>query len=360
MRDAPDIFEDTKHVTPPPVEAARPLEIDYCLSVPFSFVEIPNLNCGKIAAIIHLYYENLASEFRSYLSNVPGDLDVYISTTDAFKAAAIECVFAGWNKGIVEVRVVPNRGRDIAPKLVSFSDIYGRYDYVLHMHGKQSSHTNVLWPWRHFLLESLLGTPQVVASVLYAFEQNPNLGMIAAQHFEPMRHWTNWGGNFQTAQKLAAKMGFTLDERDPLDFPSGSMFWARTLALKPLLDIGLTTEDFDIESNQIDATLAHAIERIFFHACEHKGFNWIKIARPELYEHTMNIVDIQCRADLSAFFSRHIFQLLNPQGVKPRSIMPDPISNAPPQLLNYIRNRALGMHIEVSPDTHCGDRPCNL
>ena len=334
-----------------PAEVARSLEIDYSVSVPFSFAEIPNLKCGKVAAIIHLYYEDLASEFRSYLSNVPVDLDVYISTTDALKAAAIECIFTGWNKGSVEVRVVPNRGRDIAPKLVSFSDVYGRYDYVLHMHGKRSTHANVLSPWRHFLLESLLGTPQVVTSVLYAFEQNPNLGMIAAQHFEPMRQWMTWGGNFPTAQKLAAKMGFTLDERDPLDFPSGSMFWARTLALKPLLDIGLKTEDFDVESNQIDATLAHAIERIFFHACEHEGFNWIKIARPELYEHTPKIVDIPRRADLSTFFSRYIFRLLDPRGVKPRSVMPNLISKAAPQLFSHIRSRALGMHIKISPDT---------
>jgi GT2 family glycosyltransferase len=350
--DALDTFDGAKLVRPlPPAEVARPLEIDYSVSVPFSFAEIPNLKCGKVAAIIHLYYEDLASEFQSYLSNVPVDLDVYISTTDAFKAAAIECVFAGWNKGSVEVRVVPNRGRDIAPKLVSFSDVYGRYDYVLFMHGKRSDHANVLSPWRHFLLESLLGTPQVVTSVLYAFEQNPNLGMIAAQHFEPMRHWINWGGNFQTAQKLAAKMGFTLDERDPLDFPSGSMFWARTLALKPLLDIGLKTEDFDVESKKIDATLAHAIERIFFHACEHEGFNWIKIARPELYEHTPKIVNVPCRADLSTFFSRYIFRLLDPRGVKPRSVMPNLISKAAPELFNHIRSRALGMHINISPGT---------
>ncbi|MFC6522050.1 rhamnan synthesis F family protein [Undibacterium arcticum] len=206
--DAPDTFDGAELVGPlPSAEVARSLEIDYSVSVPFSFAEIPSFKCGKVAAIIHLYYEDLASEFRSYLSNVPVDLDVYISTTDAFKATAIECAFAGWNKGSVEVRVVPNRGRDIAPKLVSFSDVYGRYDYVLHMHGKRSDHANVLSPWRHFLLESLLGTPQVVTSVLYAFEQNPNLGMIAAQHFEPMRHWMIWGGQFPDCTKTRGKWG---------------------------------------------------------------------------------------------------------------------------------------------------------
>ena len=336
---------------PQPPEAARSLDIDCSIAVPFAFAETPAMEGKKVAAIIHLYYENLASEFQSYLSNVPVDIDLYISTTDDFKAAAIKCVFAGWKKGSVDVRVVPNQGRDIAPKLVSFSDVYNQYDYVLHIHGKRSTHADVLSPWRHFLLESLLGTPQVVTSILYAFEQLPNIGMIAAQHFEPMRHWLNWGGNFPNAQKLAEKMGFTLEEGEPLDFPSGSMFWARTLALKPLLALELQIEDFDSESGQTDATLAHSLERLFFYTCEHAGFNWIKIARPELYEATPKILEVSGVKDLSTIVKRSIFHLLDPCGVKPRSVMPTPLSNAAPRLFNHIRNRALGTHIDINPDT---------
>ena len=336
---------------PQPPEAARPLDIDFSVAVPFHFAETPNMEGKKVAAIIHLYYENLASEFQSYLSNVPVDIDLFISTTDDFKAAAIKSVFAGWKKGSVEVRLVPNKGRDIAPKLVSFSDVYNQYDYVLHIHGKRSTHADVLSHWRHFLLESLLGTPQVVTSILYAFEQLPNIGMIAAQHFEPMRHWLNWGGNFPNARKLAEKMGFTLEESDPLDFPSGSMFWARTLALKPLLALELQIEDFDSESGQTDATLAHSLERLFFYTCEHAGFSWIKIARPELYEATPKILEVSGVKDLSTIVKRSIFHLLDPCGVKPRSVMPTPLSNAAPRLFNHIRNRALGTHITVHPDT---------
>jgi GT2 family glycosyltransferase len=142
-----------------------------------------------------------------------------------------------------------------------------------------------------------------------------------------------------------------LDEHAPLDFPSGSMFWARTAALKPLLGIGLKTEAFDAESNQTDATLAHAVERIFFHVCEHAGFDWIKIARPELYAHTMNIIEVPDREALSAFIDCHIFRLLDPQGVKPRTVMPTPIGSAAPELYSHVRMHALGMHIKVDPGT---------
>ncbi len=336
-------------LTQPP-EVARPLDIDCSIAVPFLFTGKKYFSERKVAAIIHIYYEELACEIQSYLYNVPTDIDLYISTTDHFKATAIRNVFAGWKKGSVEVRVVPNQGRDIAPKLVSFRDVYSNYDYVLHIHGKLSTHEDVLSHWRHFLLESLLGTPQVVSSIFSVFEQFPNIGMIAAQHFELMRQWVNWGGNFLIAQQLAQQMGFTLDEKEPLDFPSGSMFWARTLALKPLLDIGLQTEDFDVESNQIDATLAHAVERLFFHTCEHAGFNWIKIARPELYEKTTKIIHVSSMEDLSTTVGQVFFRLLDPRGVKPRSVMPTIVSKPASQLFTHIRNHALGTHITITPD----------
>jgi GT2 family glycosyltransferase len=336
---------------PTPAEAARPIEIDYSASVPFSFAKVPDLTGARVAAIVHLYYEDLAGEFRSYLSNVPVDLDVYISTVDDFRAAIIEKVFSGWSKGSVEVRVVPNRGRDIAPKLVSFRDVYDRYAYVICVHGKRSRHASVLSPWRHFLLENLLGAPEVVTSVLHAFGQNPKLGIVASQHFEPMRHWTNWGGNFPKAEKLASRMGFSLNERDPLDFPSGSMFRARTAALRPLLDLRLNTEDFDEESSQTDATLAHAIERVVFHTCEHAGFDWIKIARPSLFENTPAIVGIEREADLADFFDRFVFHLLEPRGVHPRTVGPRPMEKTSPRLFEFVQNRALGMHVDVKSDT---------
>lgn len=332
-------------------EAARPIEIDYSLSVPFVFAENSSIKKVKVAAIVHLFYEDLAGEFRSYLSSNPGDMDVYISTTDTFKADVIGRAFRGWEKGVVEVRVVPNRGRDIAPKLITFSDVYDRYDYVLCLHGKRSHHASVLAPWRHFLLESLIGSEDIVNCILYAFENNPQLGLIAAQHFEPMRHWTNWGGNLKNAAGLASQMGFALDESSPLDFPSGSMFWARSAALKPILNLHLKLEQFEEESGQTDATFAHAIERLFFHTCEHAGFDWIKIARPELFEQTPAIVAVESVTELNEFSKKYGFQLLNPQGVKPRQTHPVPVSHTANALFDHVRNRILGLNLKIDSGT---------
>jgi len=327
------------------LDMARPMETDYSACVPFGFEIPPQDNYGRVAAVIHLFYEDLAVEIRSYLANVPGDMDIFISTTDDFKAFAIECAFNGWDKGRVEVRIAPNRGRDIAPKLVTFQDVYAEYDYVLFIHGKQSPHESFLFHWRHFLLESLLGTPGIVKNILHTFSLCPDLGMIAAQHFEPVRNAINWGGNFEAAQNLAGKMGITLNPEDPLDFPSGSMFWARTSALKPLLDLKLTLQDFEAESGQINGTLAHACERLFFFVCEHQNMKWMKIAHPPLYTSTPMIVEIKYGADLTTFMDQHLFSLLDPKGVTPRILTPEAIKYPAPDLPGHIRNRILGTHL---------------
>ncbi|WP_338050996.1 rhamnan synthesis F family protein [Roseicella aerolata] len=347
---APGIEAAPQQPAPIP-ESARPPEIDYSLKLPLRHVTAPRPADGPVAAIVHLYYPDLAVEFRSYLENIPGEVDIFVSTCGDFARSVIEKAFTGWRKGQVEVRVVPNRGRDIAPKLVSFRDVYDRYDYVLHLHGKRSEHASVLASWRHFLLENLLGTPEIVSSIFAAFEQNRRLGMIASQHFEPLRIWINWGGNLQLATGLAARMGCRIDPSAVLDFPSGSMFWARSAALRPLLDLQLATEDFAEEAGQVDGTLAHAIERVYFYACETAGFDWIKVARPEFFSHNPAIINVRDARELDRYFERHVFRLLDPKGVKPRTVVPLPVTEVSPPLLDSIREHALGCRQVITAET---------
>jgi len=246
----------------------------------------------------HLFYEELAPEFQRYFQNISFPFDTFITTDKTSKRAKIESFFAGWQYGAVDVRIAENRGRDIAPKLVALKDVYETYDYVLHVHSKRSVHSSPLANWRHFLLENLVGSPDVVNSVFDAFWRKSDLGMVASQHFEPIREEIIWRGNFKIADVLAKRMGVSLSSDAALDFPAGSMFWARTSALKPLLELKLRFDEFAQETGQRDGTLAHAIERLYFFACERAGFNWIKIARPELFTETAGIFKIEVQEAL--------------------------------------------------------------
>src|SRR5690606_26516727 len=151
---------------------------DYAAAVPFTYLD-PDISAdGRVAAILHIFYEDLADELREQLDTIPGSPDLFISTTDETKKERIRRIFESW-PGQVEIKVVENRGRDIAPKLLAFRDCYQRYDYILHAHTKLSPHDTALAGWRQYLLKTLLGNSAIVSSVFHAFSHNPKLGMVA-------------------------------------------------------------------------------------------------------------------------------------------------------------------------------------
>jgi lipopolysaccharide biosynthesis protein len=179
----------------------------------------------------------------------------------------------------------------------------------------------------------------VVASIVDAFARLPRLGMVAPQHYEAIRRWIGWNGNFETAQGLAARMGLSLDPRRALDFPSGSMFWARPAALRPLLDLGLRFEDFPEESGQEDSTPAHAIERLYFLACERSGHLWLKVAQPALHADTGTIAAVRTPLELERFVAAHAVALTGP-AVLPVRREPAPMrTRIPPGLAQRLAAR---------------------
>jgi hypothetical protein len=282
---------------------------EHCLELPLGYAPAEPAEAPRIAVVLHAFHLELVPEFRDYLRHIPFPADLFISTDTEAKRGAIAALFADWPAGAVEVRVVPNRGRDIAPKIVGFAEVHRRYDHVLHLHTKVSAHDAKLAGWRGYILEGLLGSPEVVRGVLEAFRVAPWLGMLAPQHIDMLRPWIGWGTNFAAAAPLARRLGIGLAEAAPLDFPSGSMFWARGAALRPLLDLGLRFEDFPEESGQTDGTLAHAIERLYFHICEAAGFGWMKVAARGALHDEGDVTGVTSPAELARFLSRRRLDL---------------------------------------------------
>ncbi|MBX9857336.1 MAG: rhamnan synthesis F family protein, partial [Gemmatimonadaceae bacterium] len=60
----------------------------------------------------------------------------------------------------LDVRVTINRGRDIAPRLVGFADVFSQHDLVLLLHSKKSLHTPSLAGWCDFLVDHLAGSQE--------------------------------------------------------------------------------------------------------------------------------------------------------------------------------------------------------
>lgn len=296
--------------TGPVVGIRRRPERDYSMRVPFGFITPDSRPSGiRVLAACHVFHAALAGEFRDILARVSGRLDVVMSTDTARKRAEIIAAFADWPKGSVEVRVVENRGRDIAPKLTAYNDLYDHYDLVLYLHTKSNTHLVDGSEWRRYLVQTLVGTPDIAASIIEAFHRDPSLGVVLPQHWPPIRGWIDWSKDYQAAHGLAHRMGIKLTPTHVIDFPSGSMFWARPAALRKMLDLGLSPQDFPDETGQLESTPAHALERLFLFACEASGYRWAKVSASALDDCSGAAIAINTADDLASYSARYDFRL---------------------------------------------------
>ena len=250
-------------------------EKDFALKVPLDYVAPPVKL--RVAAVVHIFYPELAFELKTLLLNIPCAVDVFISTTSPEKKIAIEKAFGDFDKGRVLVKIFDNRGRDIAPAFVGFRDIYGDYDACVHLHSKKSPHAERrLVGWRNHLYSNLLGSREVVSGILNILADK-RVGVVFPQYYAPIRVSINWGENYLATKNFLRGLGIEIDNRHLIEFPAGSMFWFKPQALAPLLSCPLTFDDFPPESGQVDGTTAHAIERAFLFIAEAAGFCWIKV-----------------------------------------------------------------------------------
>ncbi len=254
---------------------------DYALSVPFDF-EVDVCEPASIAVIAHVFYTELLVSMLGYIRNIPFKYKVFISTDTREKKSEIEEILSAELVTDFEVRVFPNRGRDLAPFIVGFDDVLRKYALFVHIHSKKSPYgVDSLATWGDYLMNNLMGSEDIVKSIV-SLLSNPKIGIVFPQHLASVRDYLNWGYDFDFAADLLGRCGFQIDSNKLLEFPSGSMFWGRSNALLPLLNLKLTFDDFPEEAGQTDGTLAHAIERIILYICEIAGYRWVKIFNSRL------------------------------------------------------------------------------
>ena len=236
----------------------------------------PALTSGsrlKVALHIHAYYSDLVSDVVRRLQDQPMDLDVFISAPSRAAGEEIRAIVRATFEAGVEVRVVPNRGRDIGPLLTEFGGLFlDSYDVIGHVHTKKTADLKdpeIGRVWGDFLLENLLGGQHsMAAKILSVMEADEGLGLV----FPDDPHVWGWTDNRSIAEGLAAALDLgELPERY-FWFPVGTMFWARTQALKPLWAKPWRWEDYPEEPLPYDGTLLHALERLLPFVVEKMGY----------------------------------------------------------------------------------------
>lgn len=241
-------------------------------------------SCIKAAIQLHIYYPEMAADLIYRIGRSKSRPDIFVSVPTEQALIAVQKDFMAFNDRKVVIRIVPNRGRDIGPILTEFAAELEEYEVIGHFHTKKSlqyANRIMVKSWNNFLAENVLGGKKAMIDViLQNMENDSELGLV----FPDDPDVIGWTKNRDQAVALMKRMGINakLPERF-INFPVGTMFWARTAALQPLFDLKIDWTDYPEEPTPVDGTILHAIERILPLVSEQCGFR-------NAVTHVMNVL----------------------------------------------------------------------
>lgn len=222
---------------------------------------------GKLAIVVHAFYPELLQEIAVNLRDLEIPHQIFV-TAPSDKEVEV--------KRIVEqelpaaaVLLFENRGRDVGPFLEVLRSLdLDEFTHILKLHTKRSKHIATGDTWREELLSAF--TLERLRTSLKVLADNPHIGILGPSgHLLSMSAFLN--RNEKTVRKLAKRMGISEIYPENDSFVAGTMFFARSTALLPIINLGIGLSDFEKEEGQINGTLAHAIERSLTYSAEAAG-----------------------------------------------------------------------------------------
>lgn len=228
----------------------------------------------RTALHIHAYYTDALPDLLAHLRMNQSRPTLYVTVSNEASQAEAMLTLADYD-GEATCKILPNSGRDIGPFLSGVAhDLVASYDIVGHIHTKKSislSDDAAVAHWTRFMHENILGGDAggaMLDRILNAFAADPQLGVV----FPADPNVMNWTRNRGYANKLAERMELG-PLPDAIDFPIGTMFWMRSPALQPFVDLRLGWDDYPPEPVEYDGTILHALERLFGVAPILKGYH---------------------------------------------------------------------------------------
>ncbi|MFB2584772.1 glycoside hydrolase family 99-like domain-containing protein [Herbiconiux liukaitaii] len=220
---------------------------------------------SRVAVVVHVFYTDLVPQILESLAALPVQFDLLVTNASG---TPLEIDTSGMpNLDRLQVFDIANHGRDILP-LVSLvnAGLLDDYELVFKVHTKKSAwregHAELGGSgdqWRESFFEELVGSVENVTRVLEEFAGDPSLGILTSSGNVLGPEF--WGGDRDIVGALLRRIQLDLDV-DGLRFAAGSIYWIRGFILQGLRSFELSAGDFETEAGQVDATTAHAIERI--------------------------------------------------------------------------------------------------
>lgn len=247
-------------------------------------VLIPLEKSNKVAVICHVHYRNQVNQIVAILRRFMGIGEIFLVSSDEGLLGIYKEKFKEEGRNI-RFRLQENRGRNEAAYFLTCNDVWSLYEVVCVLHDKKSSHIKPPIQGKEFFEHceiNLFSSKENISQVIKLFETNPLLGLLVP----PAPFFGNlipsvlspMGRNQSSLQEVneilfQGNLFSTVNSIDVSSCPFGSIFWARSSALRSILDSGISVDFFPKEPiKDSDGTVLHALERIYPLIVKKSGF----------------------------------------------------------------------------------------
>ncbi len=233
-----------------------------------------------VLVIMHIHYIETIQEYLYYMSSIPLEANIIFTTSHQEVRNVLESYRNSTGRKFRIMEKI-NRGRDISALLVTSRNELMKYRLICFAHDKRARDKETQKDVEIFvrcLWENTLGSEAYVRNVIHMFERHTSLGLLMPpESFSDnykFVHTNTWDNNYKLMEALARELKLHCDlnpKKKPLSL--GTVFWARTEALKKLFEKEWKYEDFDEEPLPMDGTISHAVERCFAYVAQDAGFD---------------------------------------------------------------------------------------
>ena len=232
----------------------------------------------KLAVFIHCDFCDELTKILNFMIFMENEVKIFISTDSYEKKVLIKDIVKKYNLNAC-IEVFPHHVCNISSFICGFKDEIKNFEIILKLHTNffnkpyNCLNSNLL---KSLIYNSLLGNQYHINYIVELFYQNKELGMLLPPSFptiiiKPLESIV--------MQKILKKMKINVPFNEAIDFPIGSMFWARSEALKPIFDLNFKFEDFEQAISSYDThNLSDIIEKVFLFSNCKAGFHWGRIA----------------------------------------------------------------------------------
>ena len=246
-------------------------------------IAMPKYSTIRVVLHGHFHHTDHIGDFVRALAVNKQTCELIFTTDSADKASKIKSALRE-SRVEADVRVVPNRGRDIGPFLTVLEEAIGSCDLLGHFHGKRSLQTRNVDPnfgdrWRTFLWQHLIGDKVPMVDVIsQVFMDDPTLGLV----FPEDPFLIGWEENFEIGRELAARLGLRVPLPASIDFPVGTMFGETAQGSCGSSSASVfTEEEYPREPLPTDGTILHVLERPLPLIVEEANYHYATTYLPE-------------------------------------------------------------------------------